>query len=385
MVGGRAGRGDRVVDALDLEPGGERRRGGRAHRLGHGERADALGPLLARDVGGLDDGAGRGAAGAHDECRCARWRCRSPRGRNPGSPDPWRCGSRPCRRPWKRVARRSTMARRIELWARRAPGSGSRARRIRRRRTMPDLASRRLASTSWRGVADRGDDAHAGDDDAPHVWLPHSAGRTFARRRSADRRLGRALEQADPQVLGLIDGACRRPSASRRRCRAPACERSTRFRSMPYSTSFAVGSTMPENLTSPTDSARPRPGAPSQPRKKPEHLPERVEAEAAGHHRIALEVAGEEPEVGLDVELGADLALAVLAAVLADLGDAVEHQHRRQRQLGVARAEQLAPAAGEQALRSRSSSRSSRSSQAWPVSSVVRHRVRSKPPACRRA
>ncbi len=29
------------------------------------------------------------------------------------------------------------------------------------------------------------------------------------------------------------------------------------------------------------------------------HLPERVEAEAAGHHRIALEVALEEPEVGL--------------------------------------------------------------------------------------
>ena len=41
-------------------------------------------------------------------------------------------------------------------------------------------------------------------------------------------------------------------------------------------------------------------------------------------------------------------ALAVFAAGLGDLGDAVEHQHRRQRQLGVAGAEQLAAAAGQE-------------------------------------
>ena len=41
-----------------------------------------------------------------------------------------------------------------------------------------------------------------------------------------------------------------------------------------------------------------------------DHLPQRVEAEAAGHHRVALEVAGEEPEVGLDVQLGLDAAQA---------------------------------------------------------------------------
>ena len=35
-----------------------------------------------------------------------------------------------------------------------------------------------------------------------------------------------------------------------------------------------------------------------------EHLPEGVEAEAARHHRVALEMAGEEPEVGPDIELG---------------------------------------------------------------------------------
>src|ERR1700737_68326 len=61
-------------------------------------------------------------------------------------------------------------------------------------------------------------------------------------------------------------------------------------------------------------------------------------------------MAGEEPEVRLDVELGNRLPLAVLAARLADLGDAVEHQHRRQRQLRIAFAEQLPSPAGEHAL-----------------------------------
>src|SRR5215831_9983820 len=78
-----------------------------------------------------------------------------------------------------------------------------------------------------------------------------------------------------------------------------------------------------------------------------EQLPERIEAEAAGHDRIALEMAGEEPQVRLELEHGADQAFAVFAAGFRDLGDAVEHEHRRQRQLGVARAEQFAPRAGQ--------------------------------------
>jgi hypothetical protein len=59
-------------------------------------------------------------------------------------------------------------------------------------------------------------------------------------------------------------------------------------------------------------------------------------------------VAEEEPLVGIDVEFGADEALAVLAALGGDLADAVHHQHGRRRQLGVALAEHLAPRAGEQ-------------------------------------
>src|SRR5690606_459397 len=73
-------------------------------------------------------------------------------------------------------------------------------------------------------------------------------------------------------------------------------------------------------------------------------------AEAAGHDRVADEVAGEEPQVRPDVELGADEALVEGAAFLADRGDAVEHQHGRRGKLGVARAEQLAARAGQQIL-----------------------------------
>src|ERR1700730_12886558 len=64
---------------------------------------------------------------------------------------------------------------------------------------------------------------------------------------------------------------------------------------------------------------------------------------SAGHDRTALEMAREEPEVRLDVELGNRLALAMLAARLADLGDAIEHQHRRQRQLRICLAAKIPP------------------------------------------
>src|SRR3990167_9530930 len=82
-----------------------------------------------------------------------------------------------------------------------------------------------------------------------------------------------------------------------------------------------------------------------------QHLPQRVERQAHWHHRIALEVAGEEPEVRLDVELGHDLALAELAAGVADLHDAVEHEHRWQRQLRVPGPEQVSLGAFDQVLK----------------------------------
>src|SRR3546814_6768199 len=78
-------------------------------------------------------------------------------------------------------------------------------------------------------------------------------------------------------------------------------------------------------------------------------LPHRVHAQAAGHHRIALEVAIEEPQVRTYVHLGADLALAERAALAGNACDKVEHQHRRQRQARVAGAEHITAAAGRSA------------------------------------
>src|SRR5690606_4512965 len=79
-------------------------------------------------------------------------------------------------------------------------------------------------------------------------------------------------------------------------------------------------------------------------------LPHGVQAQAAGHHRITDEVALEEPQVRVDVEFGADEALAVLAAVIVDLDDAVEHQHRVGGEAGVAGGEEFTAAAGFQLL-----------------------------------
>ena len=60
-------------------------------------------------------------------------------------------------------------------------------------------------------------------------------------------------------------------------------------------------------------------------------------------------MAGEEPEIRLEIEHRAHQALAVFTADLRDLGNAVEHQHRRQRQLRAFR-EKLAAPTGEQVV-----------------------------------
>ncbi len=167
VVGGRAGRRDRIVDALDLEPGGERRRGGRRHRLRHRERADALRSLGARGVGGLDDGAGRGAARAHDDAGALVGDLASPRGRQSRSACSMATWFHAAPPPRKRIARRSTdsCGSRVGApWTRqRNPsfGIGLGARNARFR--LPQARQHFLGV-----VADGGDDPHPGDDDAPH-------------------------------------------------------------------------------------------------------------------------------------------------------------------------------------------------------------------------
>ena len=66
MVGSGAGRRDRIIDAFDLEPCGQGRRGGGRHAFWHGKRTDALRAGLAGDVSGLNQRLGGRAARAHD-------------------------------------------------------------------------------------------------------------------------------------------------------------------------------------------------------------------------------------------------------------------------------------------------------------------------------
>ena len=59
-------------------------------------------------------------------------------------------------------------------------------------------------------------------------------------------------------------------------------------------------------------------------------------------------MAGEEPQVWSDIELGDYFALAVLAAGVTDVSDAIDHQHVRRGQLRITWAEQFATAAAQQ-------------------------------------
>src|SRR5690606_16813093 len=61
-------------------------------------------------------------------------------------------------------------------------------------------------------------------------------------------------------------------------------------------------------------------------------------------------MAAEKPEIGFDVEVGADQSFSKLPAILVYIGDTIEHQHRRQRQLSVSRSELFPPDARQQPL-----------------------------------
>src|SRR5271154_7385616 len=61
-------------------------------------------------------------------------------------------------------------------------------------------------------------------------------------------------------------------------------------------------------------------------------------------------MAIEEPKVGSDVELRAHFPLTVGPAGFRNLADPIEHQHRRQGQLRVARSEQFSATAGDEVL-----------------------------------
>ena len=148
MVRGRAGRRDRIVHALDLEPGRERRRRGRRHRLRHRERPDALRAAFLRVMSAASTMvARRRAARAHDDAGALVGDLALLERRRRGSPAPWRRGSRPRRRrgsAWRggRPVPDGSSVGAPCTWQRKPSSANVSA------REMPDLASRRLASTS---------------------------------------------------------------------------------------------------------------------------------------------------------------------------------------------------------------------------------------------
>src|SRR6056297_4171831 len=79
-----------------------------------------------------------------------------------------------------------------------------------------------------------------------------------------------------------------------------------------------------------------------------DQLPHRVQTQAARHDRVAFEMAGEEPQIRMDIQFRLHFALAVFATLVGDQVDPIEHQHRRQRQLRVAGPEHLALGAANQ-------------------------------------
>src|ERR1700730_2326031 len=213
-------------------------------------------------------------------------------------------------------------------------------------RVMPDFASCKLASTSW--VLFPIDEAMPIPEMTTRLMLASPCRYALVQffRSSRCRAL---LEQADLQILRAIDNLAVHGKPPVGDAEHELCTHH----------SFDVDvvhnlANVRQHLTGKFELAEPeRPAAAfaaDPPQVETDHLPQGVKAETAGHHGIVLEMAAEEPEVRLDVELGAHQALAVFPAGLGNLADAVEHQHRRQRQLRVARAEHLAAAAGQQIL-----------------------------------
>src|SRR5690554_248943 len=56
-------------------------------------------------------------------------------------------------------------------------------------------------------------------------------------------------------------------------------------------------------------------------------LPHGIQAQAAGHDRVSGKMAIEEPEIGVNIQLGNQFAFVEPAALLLNARDAIKHQH----------------------------------------------------------
>src|SRR5690606_5088379 len=58
-----------------------------------------------------------------------------------------------------------------------------------------------------------------------------------------------------------------------------------------------------------------------------DQLPHGIQAQASRHHRVALKMHFEKPEIRVDVQFGHQAAFAVFAVIGSDVGNTVDHQH----------------------------------------------------------
>src|SRR5581483_2279144 len=233
-------------------------------------------------------------------------------------------------------------------------------------RTMPDLASRNEARTSW-VLFPMEETMPFPVTTTRRIETPSPCLTAPARSRSADATPARAaprgraavsgycrllpcLEQADAQVGGRVDDlTIGLHDAVGNRQLELAQDHPLEIDDVLQRLGRRQDHAGELHLAHAQGPAAPRGAEPAE--EEARQLPQPVEAQTPGHDGIALEVTGPYPVEGRvagNLELGHDLALAMGAAVLRDTGDALEHQHGRQWQLGVAGAEQLTAPAGQQ-------------------------------------
>src|SRR5712671_3593207 len=217
--------------------------------------------------------------------------------------------------PWNRMARRSTDSLGSSdgapwTWLRK-PSSVYLSARV-----IPDFASRRLASTSC--VVLPMDEtmpipvtttrlmpaSSASSWRSRGLRLAQNARAPAGRLRAARRDRGALAEQSDLEIERPVDDLAVR--------REPAVVDAVHDL-------LDGGKNLAGKLHLAHAERTPVAGRSEPAQKEADELPQGVEAETARHHRIALEVAGEEPQVRLHVELGARHSLAVLAALLGNL------------------------------------------------------------------
>src|SRR3954453_310369 len=211
---------------------------------------------------------------------------------------------------------------------------------------IPDFASWRLASTSW--VLFPMDETMPIPVMTTRLMIASPFGCFFALC-VGSRQGGALLEQPDLQVLGAIDNVAVHGKPPVGDTKHQLCAHHALDVDVVHNLADVR-----QHLTGEFQFAEPQgpaaPPAADPPEIEADHLPKCIQAEAAGPHRVVLEMTAEKPQVRLHVEFGTDQPLAIFPAGFTDFTDPVEHQHRRQRQLRVARPKHLPAAAGQKTL-----------------------------------